>query len=133
MDRIVFAIPNNNKNLKLKKYLERKNINFFSGSENNVLERYYFASKKFNAKTIIRITADCPLADYNLIDRFIKIFNKSKVDYLSNNLNYSFPHGLDVEVFHKSLEKSYLNAKTVYEKEHVTPYIRKIVLKVNLF
>ena len=136
VDKIVFAIPNNNKNLRLKKYLKRKNINFFSGSENNVLERYYFASKKFNAKTIIRITADCPLADYNLIDRFIKIFNKSKVDYLSNNLNYSFPHGLDVEVFsYKSLEKSYLNAKTVYEKEHVTPYIRKnnSFKKVNLF
>lgn len=134
IDKIVFAIPNINN--KLFKVLKKKKLNIFLGSEHNVLERYYLASRKFKAKTIIRITGDCPFADYNLIDRFIEIFNKKKVDYLSNNLNLSFPHGLDIEIFtYKALEKSYFNAESDYEKEHVTPYIRKneYFKKMNIY
>ena len=51
-------------------------------------------------------------------------------------MSCSFPHGLDIEVFtYKSLEESYFNAKSDYEKEHVTPYIRKseFFKKTNLY
>ena len=38
---------------------------------------------------------------------------------------HHFPHGLDCEVFGAILEKAYLKAKTLYEREHVTPWIKK--------
>jgi spore coat polysaccharide biosynthesis protein SpsF (cytidylyltransferase family) len=35
----------------------------FSGSEKNILNRYYLAAKKFKSDIIVRITGDCPLVD----------------------------------------------------------------------
>ena len=41
-----------------------------------MLNRYYKTAKKFEADTIVRITADGVLADPKLIDEFIRKFNK---------------------------------------------------------
>ena len=91
---------------------------------------------------IVRITSDCPLADPFLIDNHVKLFKKNKPDYLSNNLSLSFPHGFDLEIFSfNALFKAFKNAKSQYEKEHVTPFIRRnkkfkkmnILLKENFY
>ena len=67
---------------------------------------------------------------------------KNKPDYLSNNLSLSFPHGFDLEIFSfNALFKAFKNAKSQYEKEHVTPFIRRnkkfkkmnILLKENFY
>ena len=92
-------------------------------------------AKKFEPKNIIRITADCPLTDPGMIDNFIKIFQKKKVDYLSNGNPPTFPDGFDIEIFKFSaLEESFFNSKSLYEKEHVTPFIKrnKHFLKYNV-
>ena len=99
IDNTVVSIPNNKKNLRLKKYLIKKRINFFCGSENDVLSRFFKTAKEFKASTIVRITADCPLVDHKLIDKMLTIFNKSKLDIISNTIYPSFPNGLDVEIF----------------------------------
>ena len=46
IDKIIIAIPKNNKNIKLKKYINGKKYNLFEGSENDVLSRYFNAAKK---------------------------------------------------------------------------------------
>jgi glutamate-1-semialdehyde 2,1-aminomutase len=126
VDRVVTVIPKNKKNKDLKKILQKYNFQHFEGSEKNVLERFYLCAKKFNSKNIIRITADCPLSDPQIIDKFTQIFKNKNVDYLSNGNPPTFPDGFDVEIFtFNALEKSYFNAKSLYEKEHVTPYIKK--------
>ena len=127
IDKVITAIPKNKKNQTLRKLLKRNNYEYFEGSEKNVLERFYLCAKKYNAKNIIRITADCPLSDPQLIDKFIRIFEKKKVDYLSNGNPPTFPDGYDIEIFKfEALKESFLKAKSLYEKEHVTPYIKKI-------
>ena len=126
VDQVVTVIPKNKKNKDLKKILQKYNFQHFEGSEKNVLERFYLCAKKFNSKNIIRITADCPLSDPQIIDKFTQIFKNKNVDYLSNGNPPTFPDGFDVEIFtFNALEKSYFNAKSLYEKEHVTPYIKK--------
>ena len=51
-------------------------------------------------------------------------FRKKKVDYLSNVRPPTFPDGLDVEIFtFDSLKYAWKNAKTKYDREHVTPFI----------
>ena len=56
----------------------------------------------------------------------IKNFQKYKVDYYSNCISRSFPDGYDIEVFNfKSLNFAFKNAKSKYDKEHVTPYLIK--------
>ena len=133
---LICAIAKERNNKKLKNILNKNNIKFYEGSENNVLKRYYMAAKKFKCKkNIIRITSDCPLIDTNLLEKGIKLFSKNKVDYLSNNLEPSFPHGLDFEIFtFKALEKAFNNSHKKSEKEHVTEYIKKNTMfkKINI-
>jgi len=99
-------------------------IGLFRGSEENVLERYYLAAKKFNADIVVRVTSDDPLIDPSVIDGVIREFLSNNCDYVSNSLNKTFPLGLDAEVFSfKALETAWNEAKKDYEREHVTPYI----------
>jgi len=103
---------------------KRNNINVFRGSQSNVLKRYYDCAKKYKADTIIRLTSDCPLLEYNLIDQLLVEFKKDNYDYLSNVHPATFPDGYDVEIFSfGALKKAYNNAARDFEKEHVTPYI----------
>tara|TARA_Y100000590_G_C15696621_1_gene1005363 strand:+ start:66 stop:2246 length:2181 start_codon:yes stop_codon:yes gene_type:complete len=138
IDEIVFAIPSNKKNEKLYELLKRLNTNIFRGSENNVIDRFFKAAKKFKASTVIRITADAPLVDPKLIDEMILIYKKKKPDYLTNYpdglaknnsindiLSPSFPNGFDVEIFsYKLLKLAKQNSFSNHYKEHVTPYFR---------
>lgn len=114
-----------------------KNIGFFKGSENDVLDRFYNAAKYYKVDTIVRITGDCPFIDPIVIDQVIELYLESKSDYASNIKPPTFPDGLDVEVFSFiSLEKAWKEAKLKSEREHVTPYIwknDKLFKIVNLF
>lgn len=104
------------------------NIPVFRGSEEDVLDRYYFAAKANSADIIIRITGDCPLIDPKLIDNTVKEFCINDYEFLTTDgvkeEENTFPRGLDVEIFgYKLLEKAYVNAKKDYQREHVTPYM----------
>ena len=125
VSNLIFAIPNDKKNQKLKYYLEKKKIPYFLGSNSNVLERYYYCAKKLKSDVIIRITADCPFADPSLIKNFLYKFSNSKVDYLSNTIFPTYPDGFDIEIFNfKTLEKTFKLARSLHDKEHVTPFIK---------
>ncbi len=126
LSKIVMAVPNNKNNITLRRALNRKKINFFAGSENDVLDRYYKAAKKFKAKIVVRITGDCPLIDADIVDKMIKSLISRKVDYASNTNPPTFPDGLDVEVFKFDvLKKLWEDTKNKSDREHVTPLIFK--------
>ena len=111
---------------KFQKVCNKHGIEIFRGSNNNVAKRIIDCAKKNLIKTIVRITADCPLIDPKIIDECIKLYIKKKCDYTSNTIKLSFPDGLDVEVF--SLDKlieSQKLSKNKLNKEHVTTYILK--------
>jgi glutamate-1-semialdehyde 2,1-aminomutase len=125
LNEIIFAITKRDK--KILKILKKNNIKYFIGSEKNVLKRYYECSKKYKVKNIVRITADCPLLDFNLIDQMIFSFKNKKIDFLSNNLIPTFPDGHDVEIFNfESLQRIFTIASSEIDKEHVTfPFTHK--------
>ena len=125
LNKIIIATTKNKANKKLIKLLKSKKINYFVGSEKNVLERYYKAAKQFKLKTIVRITGDSPLIDPVLVDSFVKKFISKKTDYLADSFKETYPDGMDIEVFNfKSLKSSFLAKGDTYAKEHVTPIIR---------
>ena len=121
--------------LKFKKVCKEHNINLFRGNKHNVLKRFIDCAKENNIKTIVRITADCPIIDAKIIDECIKLHFKKNSDFTSNILKPSFPDGLDVEIIElNALLKSQKVSKNIYNNEHVTPFIRnsKIFKKYNL-
>jgi spore coat polysaccharide biosynthesis protein SpsF len=104
-------------------HLSSKHITFFRGSPDDVLDRYFQCAKFFSIDTIVRITADNPLIDPNIVDLVINKYNNTKCDYGTNCLPRTFPYGTEVEIFSfEKLHQVWLNAKKPSEREHVTPY-----------
>ncbi|HZQ72377.1 MAG TPA: glycosyltransferase family protein [Burkholderiales bacterium] len=98
----------------------------FRGSEEDVLDRYHGAARRFGADTIVRITSDCPLLDASLTDAIVRRFLAARdgLDYLSNTLVRTYPRGLDTEVFSfAALDAAQREAREPHQREHVTPYI----------
>lgn len=125
INNVVLATSNDISDDKLEKWAIDNNVNYFRGDLNNVLRRFYHAARTYKADIVVRITADCPLIDPEIVDIIIKEFLIGDYDYYSNTNPPTFPDGLDTEVFtFKALEEAYFNAKLLSEIEHVTPYIR---------
>lgn len=96
----------------------------FRGDTNNVLNRFYEASKFIEPEFIVRVTSDCPLLDPKLIDDIVNYTISNGLDYCSTA--ETFPDGVDVEVFKfVELIDAHNNAVLKSDLEHVTPYIRR--------
>jgi spore coat polysaccharide biosynthesis protein SpsF len=103
---------------------EHLRVACFRGDEVDVLDRYYRAAQQFAADAVVRITADCPLIDPELIDVTIRSSLEQKADYASNALVRRYPRGLDVEVVSAdALSLAWRGAKEHYQRTHVTPYL----------
>lgn len=102
-------------------------VSCFRGSETDVLDRFYRAALSLSADLVIRITADCPLIEPQIIDRIFSEYVQLQpaVDYASNTLDTrTFPRGLDCEVIRfEALETAWKQDKNPEWREHVTPYI----------
>lgn len=125
IDKIIVATTTSQSDDIIESWCKKNTIAFFRGSENDVLDRYYHAAREEKADIIVRITSDCPFVDPEIIDMLIETLLKYTVDYASNRITTrTWPHGLDVEVFSfQALEKAWKEARSQYEREHVTPYI----------
>jgi len=105
---------------------QRGGAKHFRGSKEDVLSRYYSASKENDLDIIVRITSDCPCIDPEIVDSVVEKHLSTEADFTSNILNRTFPYGLDTEVLNfDTLEKAHLQAKQAFEREHVCPYIYK--------
>ncbi len=126
LDKIILATGLSKENDNLANFVQKKGFDVFRGEDEDVLSRYFEAAKNYNTEIVVRITGDCPIIDVNLMDNIIKEFLNNKLDYLSNTIDPTFPDGLDIEVFtFNSLEIAALNAKKSFDKEHVTPFIKR--------
>jgi spore coat polysaccharide biosynthesis protein SpsF len=124
VDNIIIATTILPEDDSIQSFCEEYNIPFHRGSSNDVLSRYFETAKKYDAKTIIRVTADCPVIDPVIIDHLIDSYKAENVDYMSNGMTRTFPRGLDAEIFSFNiLERAHKEAGLEYEREHVTPYI----------
>lgn len=102
---------------------DRLGVVCFRGSEDDVLDRYHGAAQAWRSDAVVRITADCPLIDPEVVDRTIQIFLDEGADYASNSIRETYPVGMSAEVFTSgALEKAWLEANQKCEREHVTPY-----------
>ena len=123
---ICIATTSNKEDEVICEIAKKLNIDFYKGSENDVLDRYFNAAKIMEADLIVRLTSDCPLIDPELIDKIIGKAIDKNLDYFSNILIEKFPDGQDIEVFKFSaLKITWENATILSDREHVTPFMRK--------
>jgi spore coat polysaccharide biosynthesis protein SpsF (cytidylyltransferase family) len=125
VDEVIVATTIDKQDLQIAGLCTGLGVSVYCGSKDDVLDRYYQAAKLFEADNVVRITSDCPVIDFQIIDEVIRLHLESKSDYTSNTLKETFPDGQDVEIFtFESLRTAWKNAKFLSEREHVTPYIR---------
>ncbi len=128
IDSVIVATTTETEDDAIADFCSRNRYSCFRGSRDDVLSRYFDAAQQFKIETIVRITSDCPLLDPSIITEVIDVYKHGKCDYVSNALpgERTFPRGLDCEVFSfKALEKACTEAREIYEREHVTPYIHE--------
>lgn len=150
IDEVVVATTKDSSDDPIVEFCDRKGYPVERGSSYDVLDRYYQTALIHKSDVIVRITADCPFIDPDLIDRAVALMtnsgeydelegvrNQSRYDYLANRLpapwHRTYPIGLDVEIFtFAALEEAWRLAQEKYQREHVTPYFYEGVPVIQL-
>ena len=108
-------------------FCKKKKIDFFRGSERNVLSRFKNIAEKYKPKLIVRLTGDNPFVESKLLDFMLKKYfsNYKGYDYVSNVENSNFPYGLYIEIFTIEALNIASEKSMPRDFEHVTMYIRR--------
>lgn len=123
IDGIIIATTANKADEPLVALARQETVECHRGSENDVLTRFVGAAKQTQAGVVVRLTADCPLVDPEIIDRIIRelIDHSTECDYASNVLKRTYPRGLDAEAFFAdTLLRMDRLALSPAAREHVT-------------
>ena len=124
INKIIIATTDTEKDQVLVNLAKKNKVNYYRGSEKNVMDRVLKASNKYKTDIIVGITADCPLVDPNLVSQCIDIFLNNNCDYLNNLVFPGFPQGMNCQVYKSSiLKKSYKLVNKIEDYEHVTSHI----------
>lgn len=124
LDEVIVATSTDESDDIIEENCNKLEISCFRGSLADVLDRYYQASRYFNADYIVRITADCPLVDHEIIDEIIR--RATKGEYDAYGLGGEFPDGLDCQIFKfKALQLAHSQASKSYEREHVGVFLEQ--------
>lgn len=124
MDEIVVATSTDHRDNALCVELDRMGARHFRGALDDVLDRVYRAAVATAADHVVRLTADCPLTDYRIVNRVVEAHLAERNDYTSNTLERRYPDGLDVEVVTiEALETAWRECTDVEQREHVTAFL----------
>lgn len=134
ISQTVFATTTDASDDPVAEYCDFSGIPFTRGSLYDVLDRYYQTAKEVKADVVVRITADCPVIDPELIDAVVNTVISEQLsvsgepfDFVCNRLpppyHRTYPIGLDIEACtFKALEQAWKKAKEPQHREHVMPY-----------
>lgn len=119
IDRIIVATTTLERDDRIVKLFDGLDVPVFRGSEADPLDRYYQAASHYGVQHVVRIMADCPLVDPEVVDEVIGRYFGGGYDFCY--LGGEFPTGLDVTVFsYLALERCWNEARRQSEREHIT-------------
>ena len=123
-DEVVVATTNRDIDDETAEFADTHGVTVIRGDEYDVLSRYGMAAKVTNADLIMRITADCPLIDPDILHDMVERYQAAGAALVTNARVRTFPRGLDAELFSKAaLDIMLSEAQLPEEREHVTPFL----------
>jgi len=126
LDQLVLATSQDASDDPVADYCETAGLTVVRGPLADVLGRFALAADAFpQAETLVRLTADCPLTDWRVLDALIDRLAQTGADYANNTMpERTYPHGLDVEAMTiAAFRTAAAEATQAYDREHVTPFI----------
>ncbi|MFL3005287.1 MAG: cytidylyltransferase domain-containing protein [Candidatus Neomarinimicrobiota bacterium] len=130
---IIIATSKDKTDIKIVNYCIKNNIRFYTGDLLNVASRFYEIIKMYNFDYFVRICADSPLLDGDLIKKAVSYANKN-IDIITNVMPRSFPKGQSVEVVNcKTFLSHYHKLISKEDLEHVTRYFYNNLKNFNIF
>src|SRR3954464_13192916 len=124
LDAIVIATTEDASSDPLEELASRLGIGCFRGSEDDVLARVLGAAQAYDAELIVETTGDCPLIDPATVDLVISRFHEAGVDYCANNLERTYPRGMDAQAFPTAVLAEVASlTDDPSDREHVSLYI----------
>lgn len=126
LDELVLATSDEASDDPLADYCRALGMKIVRGPLDDVLARFALAADAFpEADTLVRLTADCPLTDWRVLDAMLDQHRDNADDYTNNTMpERTFPHGLDVEAVRmEAFRTAAAEATDPYDREHVTPYL----------
>jgi spore coat polysaccharide biosynthesis protein SpsF len=121
IDRLVVATSADPSEDALATAMAEAGVEVRRGPLDDVLERFRLVVEEFDPAHVVRLTADCPLADHAVVDQIIDAHLAGGSDYTSNVLRPTFPDGLDAEVVTRdAFERLVASGPDAREREHVT-------------
>jgi spore coat polysaccharide biosynthesis protein SpsF len=124
VDQLVIATSDDTRDDPIAAVAADAGVPVVRGPEHDVLRRFVLALEAHPAERVVRLTADCPLADPALAADVLALAERRGADYASNAIVRTFPDGLDVEVIAAhALRTADAEATDASEREHVTPFI----------
>jgi len=139
IDEVVVATTTDPSDDPVVEFCERKEIAYLRGSMLDVLDRYYQTAKTHQADVVVRLTADCPLIDPDLLDDNLRTFLQAepKLDFAANRLpppyKRTIPIGLDAEYcWFEGLEVVWKEAEKKHQREHVMPFFYEHPERFNI-
>jgi len=125
IEAIVLATTINKTDDPLVEFAKQENINYYRGSEDDVMLRVIEAAESVNADIVVEITGDCPIIDPQIVEQTIGMFKAHNADYVSNAHIRSYPDGMDTQVFRlETLKRSASMTDDSLDHEHVSLHIR---------
>lgn len=121
VERVVFATGDIEENELMRPLVEAKGVQFFKGSEDNVLERYVDAVKGYQGDYLVRLTCDNYLAQPEMIEAMVAAAVAAGVDYAFIE---PLSHYAGEVVRCDALRACYRKGYSPQAKEHVTWDIR---------
>ncbi len=133
LDKLIVATSTDPSDVVIEQWCCQNGVACYRGALDDVLGRFYHAALSQGAGHIVRITADCPLIDPEVVDFVVVEHLRTGADYTSNIEPRTCPDGLDTEVFtFNVLKRLYHDVVDPQEREHVTLHIRNRKNQFNI-
>lgn len=124
LDEVIVATSDQPADDVLARHLDGRGQRVVRGPAEDVLDRFRQALAVTDADTLIRITADCPFIQPELVALGMATFVEGGADYVGTALDGRMPRGFDLEVIRRSaLESAARDAHDPVEREHVTTFV----------
>lgn len=121
LDGVVVATSSDPSDDPLADHAHRLDIPVVRGPLDDVLSRYLLAVREHPCDAVVRLTADCPLLDPELVDLVVATWRADPTwEYVATTLHRTLPRGLDVELVRADVLASLDEAAGGHHRQHVT-------------